>query len=84
LRHHSERRLRQILAGFDFSGLLLAPIHTFEYLQNAAEGFAREAIRAESQFVNFTVRQQADEATGQELETARAMAHAEADSLFQR
>jgi hypothetical protein len=76
-------QLHQILAGFDYYGLLLAPIHTFEYLQNAAEGFAREAIEAESQFVNFTIRQQADEATRRELETAKAMAHAEADSRFQ-
>lgn len=80
VRNHSGRKLRQILTGFDFSGLLLVPIRIFEYLQNAAEGFARGAIKAESQFVNFTVRQQADEATGQELETAIAMAHAEADS----
>lgn len=76
-------QFRQILAGFDFYGLLLAPIHTFEYLQNVAEGFAREAIQAESQYVNFIVRQQTDEAARRELETAKAMAEAEADSRYQ-
>jgi hypothetical protein len=73
-------RLQQIAQGLDFYGLLLSPIHTFEYLQSVARGFAQEAIQAEREFVNFKARQEAEEATRRELETAVAMATAEAES----
>jgi hypothetical protein len=72
-------RLQQLAQGLDFYGLLLSPIHTFEYLQSVARGFAQEAIQAEREFVNFKTRQEAEEATRRELETARAMATAEAE-----
>lgn len=73
-------RLQQLDEGLDFYGLLLSPIHTFEYLQSVTRGFAQEAMQAEREFVNFTTRQEAEEATRRELETARAMANAEAES----
>ena len=73
-------RLDQLAEGLDFYGLLLSPIHTFEYLQSVARGFAQEAIQAEREFVNFTTRQEAAEATRRDLETASAMAAAEAES----
>ena len=72
-------RLQQLAEGLDFYGLLLSPIHTFEYLQSVARGFAQEAIQAEREFVNFTTRQEAAEATRRDLETAKAMADAEAE-----
>ena len=73
-------RLEQLAEGLDFYSLLLSPIHTFEYLQSVSRGFAQEAIQAEREFVNFTTRQEADEGTRRDLETARAMANAEAES----
>lgn len=72
--------LQQILEGLDFYGLLLSPIHTFEYLQNVARGFATEAIHAEREFVNFKNHQELEQATRRDLETAQAMAEAEADA----
>jgi hypothetical protein len=69
--------LQQILDGLDFYGLALSPIHTFEYLQSIARGFAQEAIQAEREFVNFKTRQEGEEATRRDLEAAVAMAEAE-------
>ena len=43
--------------GLDFYGLLPSPIHTFEYLQSVARGFAQEAIQAEREFMNFKTRE---------------------------
>lgn len=77
-------QIQQIRQGLDFYGLLLSPIHTFEYLQNVARGFAQEAIQAEREFVNFKSRQEMEEATRRELETARAMAQAEAAGRYQQ
>ena len=77
-------RLQQIAQNLDFYGLLLSPIHTFEYLQSVARGFAQEASQAEQQFINFKSRQEAAEATRRDLETTSAMAHAEADARFQQ
>jgi tetratricopeptide (TPR) repeat protein len=73
-------RLQQLAQGLDFYGLMLSPIHTFEYLQSIARGFAQGAIQAEREFVNFKSRQEGEEATRRELETATAMAAAEAES----
>jgi tetratricopeptide (TPR) repeat protein len=70
-------RMQSILDGLDFFGTLLSPIHTFEYLQGAARGFAQSAIQAEREFVNFTTQQEAETATRRELETMVAMAKAE-------
>ena len=39
--------LASIAAGLDYYGLLLSPIHTFEYLQSVARAFSKEAIQAE-------------------------------------
>ncbi|WP_298795491.1 hypothetical protein [uncultured Pseudonocardia sp.] len=69
--------LQQIADGLDFYGLALSPIHTFEYLQSIARGFAQEAVQAEREFVNFTSRQEGEEATRRDLESASAMADAE-------
>jgi hypothetical protein len=74
------RELQQIKQGLDYYGLLLAPIHTFDYLQSVAQGFAREAIEAENQFITFKMRQAADEASRRELEIAKATAVAEAEA----
>jgi hypothetical protein len=74
------RELQQINQGLDYYGLLLAPIHTFDYLQSIAQGFAREAIEAENQFITFKMRQAADEATRRELEIAKASAVADAEA----
>lgn len=76
--------LQQILDGLDFYGLTLSPIHTFEYLQGVARGFAQEAIQAEREFVNFKSREEAEEATRRDLETTKAMAQAEADARYQQ
>lgn len=76
--------LQQILDGLDFYGLTLSPIHTFEYLQGVARGFAQEAIQAEREFVNFKSREEAEEATRRDLEAAKAMAQAEADARYQQ
>src|SRR5262249_52279283 len=75
-------KLRQIAQNLDFYGLLLTPIHTFEYLQGVARGFAQEASQAEQQFINYTARQEAAEQTRRDLEATSAMAHAEADAKF--
>ncbi len=77
-------RLQQIAQGLDFYGLLLSPIHTFEYLQSVARGFAQEAIQAEREFVNFKTREELEAATRRDLETAKAMAQAEADGRLQQ
>jgi len=69
--------LQQILDGLDYYGLTLSPIHTFEYLQSIARGFAQEAIQAEREYVNFKTRQEGEEATRRDLESAIAMADAE-------
>jgi hypothetical protein len=75
-------KLQQIAQGLDFFGLLLTPIHTFEYLQGVARGFAQEASQAEQQFINYKTRQEASEQTRRDLEATSAMAHAEADAKF--
>lgn len=75
-------KLQQIAQGLDFFGLLLTPIHTFEYLQGVARGFAQEASQAEQQFINYKTRQEAAEQTRRDLEATSAMAHAEADAKF--
>jgi hypothetical protein len=77
------RELQQIAQGLDYYGLLLAPIHTFEYLQSIAQGFAREAIEAENEFITFKQRQAAEEATRRELQMAKAAADAEAEGRHQ-
>jgi hypothetical protein len=76
--------VQQIAEGLDFYGLLLSPIHTFEYLQGVGRGFANEAIAAEREFVNFKTRQEAEEASRRDLETAAAMASAEAETRAQQ
>lgn len=76
--------LQQILQGLDYYGLLLSPIHTFEYLQSVARAFAQEAIQAEREFVNFKSREEMEAATRRDLETARAMAQAEVEGRFQQ
>ena len=75
-------KLQQIAQGLDFYGLLLTPIHTFEYLQSVARGFAQEASQAEQQFMNYAMRQEAGEQTRRDLEATAAMAHADADSKY--
>ena len=75
-------KLQQIAQGLDFYGLLLTPIHTFEYLQSVARGFAQEASQAEQQFMNYGMRQEAGEQTRRDLEATAAMAHADADSKY--
>ncbi|WAZ26807.1 hypothetical protein STRCI_008452 [Streptomyces cinnabarinus] len=70
--------LGQLAGGLDFYGLLLSPIHTFEYLQSVARGFAQEAVQAEREYVNFRSREQIEAASRRDLETTRAMARAEA------
>jgi hypothetical protein len=64
--------------------LALSPIHTFEYLQSVARGFAQEAIQAEREFVNFKSREEMEEASRRELESAKAMSEAEAEGRFQQ
>lgn len=76
--------LQQILDGLDFYGLALSPIHTFEYLQSVARGFAEEAIQAEREFVTFKMREETEAATRRDLETTKAMAEAEADARLQQ
>ena len=77
-------QLQQILDGLDFYGLMLSPIHTFEYLQSVARGFAQEAIQAEREFVNFKSHQEMEAATRRDLTTAVAMSQAEANGRFQQ
>lgn len=76
--------LGQIHDGLDFYGLALSPIHTFEYLQGVARGFAQEAIQAEREFVNFKTREEAEAATRRDLETTLAMARAETEARFRQ
>lgn len=76
--------LQQIFDGLDFYGLALSPIHTFEYLQSVARGFAQEAIQAEREFVTFKMREESETATRQDLETTKAMAEAEAEARYQQ
>lgn len=71
--------LRQLADGLDYHGLLFSPIHTFEYLQSVARGYAQQAIAAEREYVNFRSRQQVEEATRRDLAATSALAHAEAD-----
>ncbi|MFZ7091318.1 hypothetical protein [Primorskyibacter sp. 2E233] len=75
--------LQQISDGLDFYGLALSPIHTFEYLQSVARGFADEAIQAEREFVTFKMREEAEAATRRDLETTQAMAQAEVEIRFE-
>lgn len=77
-------RIQQILQGLDYYGLMLSPIHTFEYLQSVARGFAQEAIQAEREFVNFKSREEMEETTRRDLETTKAMAEAEAAGRYQQ
>ena len=77
-------RLLQIAQGLDFYGLMLSPIHTFEYLQDVARSFAQEAIQAEHEFVEFKSREEMEEATRRDLEAASAMAHAEESARLQQ
>jgi hypothetical protein len=76
--------LQQILQGLDYYGLLLSPIHTFEFLQSVARGFAQEAIQAEREFVTFKNHEELEAATRRDLETAKAMAAAEAEARLQQ
>ncbi|MFH8250147.1 hypothetical protein ACH3VR_07265 [Microbacterium sp. B2969] len=76
--------IQQILQGLDYYGLALSPIHTFEYLQSVAKGFAAEAVQAERDYVNFKTRQEATEATRRDLEAAVAMAQAQAEAQRQQ
>ncbi len=69
--------LTQLLAGLDYYGLLLSPIHTFEFLQQVSRGFAQQAIQAEREFVNFKSREELEAASRRELESAQVMAGAE-------
>lgn len=75
--------LRSIAAGLDYYGLMLSPIHTFEYLQSVAQSFCKEAIQAEREFVNFKSREEYESATRRDLENTSAMAQSEADARFQ-
>lgn len=75
--------LASIAAGFDYYGLLLSPIHTFEYLQGVARAFCKEAIQAEREFVNFKSREEFESATRRELDNAMAMAQNEAEAREQ-
>ncbi len=75
--------LQQIFDNLDYYGLALSPIHTFEYLQSIAKGFALEAVQAEREFVTFKMREEAEAASRRDLETTKAMADAEADIRFQ-
>ena len=77
-------RQQQLAANLDFYGLLLSPIHTFEFLQGIARGFAQEASQAEQQFANFKSRQEAEESTRRDLEMAQAMARADAAAKLQQ
>jgi hypothetical protein len=77
-------RLQQILNGLDFYGLLLSPIHTFEYLQGVARAFAQEAIQAEREFINFKVHEELEAGTRRDLETTKAMADAEAQGRWEQ
>ncbi|MHC1729121.1 MAG: hypothetical protein AB9866_24515 [Syntrophobacteraceae bacterium] len=76
--------LTQIADGLDFYGLALSPIHTFEYLQNIAKGFSREAIMAEQEFVNFQSRAEQEAETKRDLQTVKAMAEAEANAKHEQ
>jgi hypothetical protein len=69
--------LTQLLAGLDYYGLLLSPIHTYEFLQQVSRGFAQQAIQAEREFVNFKSREELEAASRRELESAQVMAAAE-------
>ena len=75
--------LRSIAAGLDYYGLMLSPIHTFEYLQSVAQSFCKEAIQAEREFVNFKSREEYESATRRDLENTSAMSQSEADARFQ-
>lgn len=72
-------RWSYLTAGLDFFGTTFTPIFTFEYLQAVAEEFAERAIGAEREFVNFQTRAEAEAATRRDLESAAALAEAEAD-----
>lgn len=76
--------LQQIFNGLDFYGLALSPIHTFEYLKGISRGMVQEAIQAEREFVNFKTREEGEEATRRDLETAQAMAEAEAEARHEQ
>lgn len=76
-------RSMQIADNLDFYGLMLSPIHTFEYLQSVARSFAQETVQAESEFINFKSRQEMEQASRRDLETAKAMADAEVQGRFQ-
>ena len=77
-------RLQQMRDGLDFYGLALSPIHTFEYLQSVARAFAQEASQAEREFINFKSHAELEEATRRDLQTAKAMAQAEANARQQQ
>jgi tetratricopeptide (TPR) repeat protein len=70
-------QLANLIAGFDYYGLMISPIHTFEYLEKTARGFCLEAIQAEREFINFKSREEMEAATRRDLEAAVAMAEAE-------
>lgn len=76
--------LTQIADGLDFYGIALSPIHTFEYLQSIAKGFAREAVMAEQEFINFQSRSEQEAETRRDLETVKAMAAAEANAKYEQ
>ena len=77
-------RLQQILSGLDFYGLLLSPIHTFEYLQSVAKTFAQQTIQAEREFISFKNHEELEEETRRDLETAKAIADVEAQGRWEQ
>ncbi|MEO1517546.1 MAG: hypothetical protein AAFV95_21155 [Bacteroidota bacterium] len=70
-------RWQYILAGLDFYGQSLNPLFTFEYLQQAAKGFAVQAVQAEREYVNFMVQFESESAARRDLESTLTMAKAE-------
>ncbi len=76
------QRWQYLNAGLDFFGLSMSPIFTFDYLQQTARHFAHQAIQAEREYIDFTVRAEAESATRRELESA--VARSEADAQVQQ
>ena len=75
--------LLQLENNLDYYGLLLSPIHTFEYLQSVARANAQQAIQAEREFVTFKSQQETEAASRRDLETTFAMAQAETAARFE-
>lgn len=72
-------RWQNILAGLDYYGLALTPIFTFEYLHQAAKGFAFQAIQAEREYINFLAQYEAEASTRRDLENSLTMVKAEVE-----